>query len=113
MGSSHTKGRSFEQEIGKMLLDKDGECDKFSEMTTSTGRLGQQTNLQIDLVSDSFAVECKRRDSFPNWLQEAWNQIVERADDNDKKPLLAMKADYEDRMYMINEETLMELINND
>lgn len=110
MGTAHDKGRRFEQNIGKFLLEKDGECDTFAPMTSSTGRIGQQTNLQVDVMSDTFAVECKRRNSLPNWLQEAWNQIVERADDNDKIPLLAMRGDREDTMYVISEEQLEILI---
>ena len=114
MGSAHTKGRSFEQDIGKFLLHNDGECEKFAEMTTSTGRIGQQTNLGVDIISDNIAGECKRRDSLPNWFQDAWDQIQNRADDLGKAPVLAMKADYKDEMFIIDKQTfrkLLELLN--
>lgn len=93
-------------------MEYDGECPKFKEMTTDTARLGAQTNIQIDVISDSFAVECKARDSIPQWLEEPWEQIIERAEDNDKHPLLAIKANYTEPMYCIPESVLKELLDS-
>lgn len=113
MGSKHTKGRNFEQDVGKLLLEIDGECPDFGEMTTSTGRLGQQTNIQLDCISKNFGVECKARKNIPNWLEEPWEQIQDKADDYGKSPLLAIKANYTEPMYCITESTLRKLLNND
>lgn len=112
MGRSHEKGRRFEQEIGKWLLENDGECPKFKNMTTSTGRLGQQTNLQIDLVSKTYAGECKHRDSVPKWLLNAWKQIVEKAESHKKDAFLAIKKDARKypTMHIITPEHHAELI---
>jgi len=93
IGKSHDKGRSFEQDVGKWLLKNDGECPQFGNMTTSTGRLGQQTNLGFDLVSLHYVGEAKNRKSAPKWLLEAWKQIVDLADKHDKEAVLALKKD--------------------
>ena len=113
MGSKHTKGRNFEQDVGKLLKEIDGECDQFSELTTSTLRLGQQTNLQIDVLSGRFGVECKSRKNIPNWLEEPWEQIIEKSDEYDKEPMLCIKANYVEPMYCITESTLRKLLDDE
>lgn len=110
MGSKHTKGRNFEQDVGKLLLEIDGECPDFGEMCTSTGRLGQQTNLQVDVMSNQFAVECKARKNIPNWLEEPWSQIQQKADEYNKDEILCIKANYVEPMYCITESTLRKLL---
>ena len=110
MGKSHSKGRRFEQDIGKWLLKNDGECDKFAEMTTSTGRLGQLTNLQFDVISNHYAVECKHRSSVPKWLMSAWEQIIDKSAAHDKSAMLAVKKNYKPIMHIITPERHAELL---
>jgi len=110
MAHAHRKGRRFEQQIGKLLLEHDGACPMFEEMTTSTGRIGQQTNLQIDVISKNIACECKSRKSLPKWLMEPWEQIIERAEKVKKTPLLVLKENRSDPLFVVTEETLIELL---
>lgn len=82
-------------------------------MTTSTGRLGQQTNLGFDLVSRHYVGEAKNRKSAPKWLLGAWKQINELSDDHEAKyPFLAVKKDLRKYplMHIITKERHEELL---
>ena len=110
MGSSHRKGKRFERQQGKWLLENDGKCPKWGEIASSTGRVGHITELQVDLISRSYAGEAKNRESAPKWLIGAWKQIIERADELGKQPFLAVTKNYMPDMHVITPERHKELL---
>lgn len=93
MASEHEKGKRLERQQGKWLLKNDGECDKWGGMASSTGRVGHITELQVDLISKSYAGEAKNRSNAPKWLFGAWKQIVEKAEQYNKDALLVVNKD--------------------
>ena len=103
MGKSHTKGRNYEQDVGKFLKKYDEPCPIYSKIATSTYRTGQQTNLQFDVVSKRYIGECKNRKSAPKWLMNAWQQTVDKAEEHGKHAMLALKRDLRrwDEIHMI------------
>ena len=108
MGKSHRKGKKFEREQAKWLMEYDGEDETYS--TTSSGRLGPNTSLKFDIPSKSYACECKHRESVPKWLMGAWEQIIDVSIKHHKYPLLAVKKNYKPVMHCITKERHQELL---
>lgn len=110
IGASHSKGKRFERDTGKWALEHDGECPKWQQMASSTARVGHITELQFDVISRSYAAECKHRKSVPKWLMEAWEQVLDKANEHDKAGLLAIKKNYKPVIHCITPERHQELL---
>ena len=93
MGSSHDKGKRFERRTGEFLLNCDGECPNWGGMTTDSGRTGQLSDLQVDVLSASYAGECKNGKAVSKKIFDWFEQIADRSEEHDKEPLLAVKKD--------------------
>ena len=113
MGKSRNKGNRLEQSVGKWLQENDDVCPMFGEIASSTWRLGHMPNLQIDVVSKRYAVECKSRKKLPKYIIDAYVQIIEQSKKHNKNALLVLKADYKPLMHCITPERHAELLKNE
>ena len=93
MGTSHRKGKAFEKATGKLMLKVDGPCPKWGGLTTETARTGQLSDLQVDVLTKSYAIECKSGSHVPTTPFKWFEQILERAEEHEKQAFLAMKVD--------------------
>ena len=115
MGSKG-KGDRFERDQAGWFREHDGIDSKVYSVTDS-GRLGATYNgLGFDIPALSYSVECKYRESIPQWLMGAWEQVIEvnerecEQHDFDKAPLLALKKNYKPIMHVIEPERHAELL---
>ena len=93
MGSAKDKGNRFEQEIGKTMLEVNGECSKWGELTTECARTGHLSDLQMDILSKTYAIEARHRKHLPKTPFEHFAQIKEIAESHGKEPALYWKKD--------------------
>jgi hypothetical protein len=83
------RAKQFERDTGHWALEYDGPDPLWSRVTSTTGRTGHITNLQMDVVSMNYAIECKNvkvSATIQNW----WRQIQEVASKHGKEPLLVI-----------------------
>jgi hypothetical protein len=81
------RSKQSERDFGKFLLEHDGSDPFWSQVASSTGRVGQITDLQFDVVSRTYAGENKLV-KVPKKLLGWWAQIVDVAAKHNKEPLL-------------------------
>jgi hypothetical protein len=81
------RSKQSERDLGKWLLEHNGEDEFYMKIASSTGRVGQITDLQFDVVSKSYAAENKLV-KVPKKLLGWWEQIVEVAAKHNKEPML-------------------------
>jgi len=103
LGKSHNKGTKFEREIGKLMLEYDGNCPKWGNLTTECARAGQLSNLKMDILSRTYAIEAKHRKGYPKWIFEKLKNIQ-----NGKEPLLVINGQF--IIHTITQERHIELI---
>jgi len=84
------RSRQSERDLGKWLLEHDGEDPLWSKLASSTGRVGHYTNLQFDVVSMTYAGENKQVRIPVKWVG-FWLQIIDVAKKHGKVPLLVIE----------------------
>lgn len=107
-----------ERALGKWLMEHDGPDPAMSKVASSTGRVGHITELQYDVASLHYSAENKNEKVWAG-LWRYWLQIVAKAIENGKSPLLRLDPTNEDRfvlgrrvprMHIISEERHAELL---
>ena len=94
--SQRDKGASFERETCSLLND---------ELGVDVGRnLGQSRDGGDDITLGKYRIECKRRASIA--LYEWWEQ-VNKAANVGEIPVLAIRADRKERLWVIDDKTMM------
>ena len=81
------RAKNSERSIARRMQEIDGADPIYKNVTSSTGRVGHITGMQIDAISKNYVIENKNR-TMPMWLNKAWIQILQRAIDFNKHPLL-------------------------
>jgi len=82
--------KNVEREFARWLTEHDGKDARLSGLTTSTGRIGDLTHLQADVLSRSFLGEVKN-EKAPAKIARYWQKIADRAIDWGKDPILYLK----------------------
>lgn len=101
--------------MGHFLLDHNGPDPVFRHIASSTGRVGQITDLQFDVVSLDYAAENKLV-KVPKKILGWWAQIVEIAAKHGKQPLLRIVPSNEGKhttLIIITEERHAELLDKE
>lgn len=99
--SLQRRSKTSERNIARKMQEIDGPDPAYRNVTSSTGRVGHITGMQIDAISRTYVIENKNR-TMPLWLIKAWIQILQRADDFDKHPLLHLEPPNLPHEYPIN-----------
>ena len=81
------RSKQSERDLGHWLLEHNGPDPNFKHIASSTGRVGQITDLQFDVVSKHYAAENKLV-RVPKKLLGWWEQIVRISTKHNKQPLL-------------------------
>ncbi len=81
------RAKNSEREISRRMQQVDGPDPIYKNVASSTGRVGHITGMQIDSISKNYVIENKNR-SLPIWINKAWIQILQRAQDFNKEALL-------------------------
>ncbi len=90
-----------ERESVRGMQDADGPDPFYKNITSSTGRVGHITNMQVDGITRSYVIENKNR-SLPIWINKAWIQILQKAADFNKHALLHIEPSNIIREYPVN-----------
>lgn len=109
------RSKQSERDFGRYLLEHDGPCPIYSRIASSTGRVGQITDLQFDVVSLHFAGENKLV-KVPKKILNWWDQIVEVASRHGKEPLLRVVPTNEGKhttLMVITEDKLADLLDKE
>ena len=81
------RSKDAEREFARWLTDKDGFDPKYRNLTSSTGRIGQITGIQADILSVHYIGEAKN-EKFPlKWLRY-WHKIVQKGAEWKKDSIL-------------------------
>lgn len=96
-----TRAKNSERSIARSMLEADGPDPAFRNVTSSTGRVGHITGMQIDAISRTYVIENKNR-ALPVWIIKAWIQILQRADDFGKYALLHIEPPNLPKEYTLN-----------
>jgi hypothetical protein len=83
------KSKDAERSVGKWLMKHDGPDPRMSGIASSTGRTGHITNMQIDVLSKSYACEVKNI-RLGKTLANFWLKIIGRAIEHRKDPLMVI-----------------------
>ena len=81
------RAKNSEREISRRMQNVDGPDPVYKNVASSTGRVGHITGMQIDSISRTYVIENKNR-TMPVWINKAWIQIHQRAQDFGKHALL-------------------------
>jgi hypothetical protein len=81
------RAKDSERGIAKRMSAIDGPDPAFSNIASSTGRIGHITGIRVDAVSLNYVTENKNR-KIPSWMAAAWILINQRATDFNKNALL-------------------------
>lgn len=81
------RAKDSERGIAKRMVAADGPDPSFSNIASSTGRIGHISGIRIDAVSRTYVTENKNR-KMPTWLIGAWVLINQRGEDFNKNVLL-------------------------
>ena len=112
MANWHDKSKRFERDIGEMLLEYDGECPKWKNLTTSKARTGQLSDLQMDILSKTYSAEAKHISDFPKWLFGGMKEVIKES--GNKESLMIIE--HEDRdivMHCITRDRHIALLEKD
>jgi hypothetical protein len=81
------RSKDVEREFARWLTSEDGFDEKYRNLTSSTGRIGQITGIQADILSVHYLGEAKN-EKFPlKWLRY-WHKIVQKSTEWRKDPIL-------------------------
>lgn len=81
------RSKTAEREFARWLTTEDGFDPRYRNLTTSTGRIGQITGIQADILSVHYIGEAKN-EKFPlKWLRY-WHKIVSKGTEWKKDPIL-------------------------
>ena len=106
------RSKESERDLGKWLLSHNGSDPNFKHIASSTGRVGQITDLQFDVISRTYAGENKQV-KVPKKLLGWWVQIIEIASRHNKVPLLRIVPSNEGKfqeMHIITRERHEQLL---
>ena len=106
------RSKESERALGRWLLLHNGPDPVFKHIASSTGRVGQITDLQFDVISKTYAGENKQV-KVPKKLLGWWVQINEVAARHNKVPLLRIEPTNEGKfpeMHIITKERHQELL---
>jgi len=106
------RSKQSERDLGKYLLEHNGECPVFRLISSSTGRVGHLTELQFDVASLDYAAENKNV-KVPKLLMGWWDKICEISAKHGKQPLLRIDPSNEGKhreMHIITAERHAELL---
>lgn len=95
------RAKNSERNIARRMQEVDGPDPIYKNVTSSTGRVGHITGMQIDAVTLNHVIENKNR-TLPAWLNTAWIQILQRAADFNKHALLHIEPSNIAKEYPIN-----------
>jgi hypothetical protein len=95
------RAKNSERGIASRMQAVDGADPVYRNVTSSTGRVGHISGMQIDAISKNYVIENKNR-TLPMWMNKAWIQILQRARDFDKNPLLHIEPSNIAREYPVN-----------
>lgn len=84
------RAKDSERNIARRMIEADGQDPLYKNVSSSTGRVGHITGMQIDAVSLNYVIENKNR-VMPQWINKAWIQILQRAASFNKHALLHME----------------------
>lgn len=84
------RAKQAERDVGKWMLEYDGEDIYWSRISSSTGRVGHITGLMFDIISRTYCTEVKNV-MIPVRLQRAWAQIQELATKHGKEACLVIQ----------------------
>ena len=90
------RSKQSERDLGKFLLAHNGPDPAYAKITSSTGRVGHITDLQVDVISLDYAAENKLV-KISRKLLGWWEQIGEVAVKHGKQPLLRIAPSNEGR----------------
>lgn len=105
------RSKESERKMGRWLLKHDGPDPRFRPgggLVTTTGRVGHITGLQFDTLSKTYAGENKNIKVWAG-LWGFWKQIVDKAREQGKEPVLRIEPSNEDKsgypvLHIITEE---------
>lgn len=111
------RSKESERRLGRWLLGHDGPDPQFRPgegFVTATGRIGHINELQVDVLSRTYAAENKLM-KVPASTWRFWQKIVGRAAEMGKEPLLRFEPTNEDRkgvptLHVITEDRHAELL---
>lgn len=109
------RSKQSERDLGHYLLNHNGPDPVFKHIASSTGRVGQITDLQFDVVSLDYAAENKLV-KVPKKILAWWHQIVQIADKHGKQPLLRIVPSNDGKhpeMHIITAERHAELLDKE
>ena len=95
------RAKDSERNIARRMIEVDGPDPFYRNVTSSTGRVGHITGMQIDAISLNYVTENKNR-SMPLWINKAWIQILQKASDLGKHALLHMEPSNIAKVYPSN-----------
>lgn len=99
--SLRRRATTSEREAVRRMVTVDGPDPAYKNITSSTGRVGHITGMQIDGISLNYVIENKNR-TMPAWINKAWIQILQRAEDFNKHALLHIEPSNIAREYPVN-----------
>ncbi len=85
------RSKQSERDLGKWLLEHDGEDPRWRGISSSTGRIGHITSLQFDCVSKHYAAENKQI-KLPARMLDWWLKIVGISVTQGKDALLSIES---------------------
>ncbi len=99
------RAKQAERDSGKWLLEHDGIDPKWANIMSSTGRVGQITDLQFDVVSVHYAGEVKNI-KMPARFLGFWKQIRAVAAIHNKQPVLIVQPSNADTVMSKSQMTM-------
>ena len=93
------RSKESERKLGRFLLEHDGPDPRWRPgggLSSSTGRVGHITELQLDVISLHYGAENKQM-IVPGILWGFWKKVVQRANEQGKTPLLRWEPTNEDK----------------
>ena len=108
--STRQKGNRFERLVMGQLLAADGPCRILGKLATAAGRIGHLESLGLDGATRRLGVECKHRESYPDWIFDLVEQTDDRAAVYDKLGVVALKKNRRDPIVALKLSALLKLI---
>lgn len=84
------RSKDVERTVGKWLMEHDGPDPTMFGIASTTGRVGHINQMQIDILSKTYATEVKNI-KMPLRFLAFWDKIVLRASERGKEPLLVVE----------------------
>lgn len=95
------RAKNSERDISRRMQNIDGPDPVYRNVASSTGRVGHITGMQIDSISRTYVIENKNR-TMPVWINKAWIQILQRAQDFGKHALLHVEPSNIPKEFPVN-----------